>query len=259
MGVINITPDSFSDGGLYASTERALAHADRMIEEGVDWLDVGGESTRPGSANVSKEEELRRIIPVVEALASRKVPVSVDTSKPEVMGAAIAAGAAMINDICALQAPGALEAVSDGGVAVCLMHMQGNPRIMQNNPQYRDVVMEVKDFLRVRLEAAQAAGLTKDRLVIDPGFGFGKNQDHNIQLLRHLDRFLDLGVPIMVGLSRKSMLGKITGNTVGERIHASVAAALIAVAKGASIVRVHDVKATRDALAVYNAVNSDCS
>ena len=168
MGVINITPDSFSDGGLYASTGRALDRADCMIEEGVDWLDVGGESTRPGSAPVSKEEELRRIIPVVEALAGRKVPVSVDTSKPEVMRAVIAAGAAMINDICALQAPGALEAVSDGGVAVCLMHMQGNPRTMQNNPQYRDVVMEVSDFLRVRLEAALAAGLTKDRLVIDP-------------------------------------------------------------------------------------------
>jgi dihydropteroate synthase len=259
MGVINVTPDSFSDGGLSASTAQALDHAQRLIEEGADWLDVGGESTRPGSAAVNEEEELRRIIPVVEALASRKFPVSVDTSKPAVMRAAIAAGAAMINDVCALQAPGALEVVSDGGVAACLMHMQGNPRTMQNNPQYRDVVKEVKDFLQLRVQAAQAAGITKDRLVIDPGFGFGKNQDHNIQLLRHLDRFLDFDVPVMVGLSRKSMLGKITGNGVSERIYASVAAALIAVERGASIVRVHDVKATRDALAVYNAVNSDCS
>lgn len=259
MGIVNVTPDSFSDGGLCASTERALAHAARLIEEGADWLDIGGESTRPGSAPVDVEEELRRIIPVVEALASLDISVSVDTSKPEVIRAAITAGAAMINDVNALRAPGALGAVSDGGVAACLMHMQGEPRSMQINPQYDDVVGEVKDFLRHRLEAAEAAGIPRNRLVIDPGFGFGKNQNHNIELLRHLDGFLDLGVPVMVGLSRKSMLGKITGNEVSDRVYASVAAALLAVAKGARIVRVHDVKATRDALAVYNAVNNYCS
>jgi dihydropteroate synthase len=259
MGIVNVTPDSFSDGGLCASTERALAHAARLIEEGADWLDVGGESTRPGSAPVDVEEELRRIIPVVEALVTLNLLVSVDTSKPEVMRAAIASGAAMINDVNALRAPGALQAVSDGGVAACLMHMQGEPRSMQANPHYDDVVGEVKNFLRYRLEAAEAAGIPRKRLVIDPGFGFGKNHGHNIELLRHLDGFLDLGVPVMVGLSRKSMLGKITGNEVGERVSASVAAALLAVAKGARIVRVHDVKATRDALAVYNAVNNYCS
>lgn len=259
MGIVNVTPDSFSDGGLCASTERALAHAVRLIEEGADWLDIGGESTRPGSAPVDVEEELRRIIPVVEALASLNISVSVDTSKPEVIRAAITAGAAMINDVNALRAPGALRAVSDGGVAACLMHMQGEPRSMQINPQYDDVVEEVKDFLRHRLEAAEAAGIPRNQLIIDPGFGFGKNQNHNIELLRHLNGFLDLRVPVMVGLSRKSMLGKITGNEVNDRVYASVAAALLAVAKGARIVRVHDVKATRDALAVYNAVNNYCS
>ncbi|WP_097066667.1 dihydropteroate synthase [Nitrosovibrio sp. Nv4] len=254
MGIVNVTPDSFSDGGLCASTESALRHAVRLIEQGADWLDIGGESTRPGSMPVDVEEELRRIIPVVEALAGMGVPVSVDTTKPEVMHAAIKAGAAMINDVNALRSPGALEAVAAGGAAACLMHMQGEPRNMQINPQYNDVVAEVKEFLQQRLNAAQAAGIMRERLVIDPGFGFGKTQEHNIQLLRHLDCFSDLGVPVMVGLSRKAMLGKITGNEAIDRIHASVAAALLAVAKGAGIVRVHDVKATRDALAVYNAV-----
>jgi dihydropteroate synthase len=183
--------------------------------------------------------------------------VSVDTSKPEVMRAAIKAGATMINDVNALRAPGALEAIAEGGVAVCLMHMQGDPRSMQASPQYNDVVAEVKDFLRQRLDAAHAAGILPEKLVIDPGFGFGKTLNHNIELLRHLDRFTDMGVPVMVGLSRKSMLGKITGNQVGDRIHASVAAALLAVIKGARILRVHDVKATRDALAVYNAVSEE--
>ena len=256
MGIVNITPDSFSDGGLYASTESALRHAVYLIEQGADFLDIGGESTRPGGIPVSTEEELRRIIPVVQALVSVNTSVSVDTSKPEVMRAAIKAGAAMINDVNALQAPGALEAVAEGGVAVCLMHMQGDPRSMQANPRYNDVVAEVKDFLRQRLDAAQAAGIPSDKLIIDPGFGFGKTLEHNIELLRHLDRFTDMGVPVMVGLSRKSMLGKITGNQVGDRIHASVAAALLAGTKGAGILRVHDVKATKDALAVYNAMNS---
>jgi dihydropteroate synthase len=255
MGIVNVTPDSFSDGGLFNSFQDALQHARRLIEHGADWLDVGGESTRPGSMPVDVEEEMRRVIPVVEAIAGMKHPVSVDTSKPEVMRAAISAGATMINDVNALQAPGALEAVAAGGVTGCLMHMQGAPRSMQISPQYHDVVIQVRDFLLQRVEAALAAGIPRERLIIDPGFGFGKTQDQNIQMLRHLDRFCDLGVPVMVGLSRKSMLGKITGAEVNERLHASVAAALLAVGKGAAIVRVHDVNATREALAVYNAVN----
>lgn len=255
MGIINVTPDSFSDGGLYASTESALRHAARLIEEGADLLDIGGESTRPGGIPVSMQEELHRIIPVVKVLSSMSTPVSVDTSKPQVMRAAMEAGAVMINDVNALRAPGALEAIAEGGATVCLMHMQGEPLSMQANPQYNDVVAEVKDFLRQRLNAAEAAGIPREKLVIDPGFGFGKTLDHNIVLLRHLDQFMDMGVPVLVGLSRKSMLGKITGNEVGDRIHASVAAALLARAKGARILRVHDVKATTDALAVYDAVN----
>ncbi len=256
MGIVNVTPDSFSDGGRYVSTENALQHALQLIEQGADLLDIGGESTRPGSNQVTAEEELRRIMPLVEALVERNVSVSVDTSKPEVMRAAIDAGAAMINDVNALKAEGALEAVAAGGVAACLMHMQGEPRNMQAQPHYDDVVAEVKDFLRQRLNAAIAAGIPRERLVLDPGFGFGKMLEHNIELLRHLDQFLDLDAPLLVGLSRKSMLGKITGNEVSDRVYASVAAALLAVAKGASILRVHDVKATRDALAVYNAVQN---
>jgi dihydropteroate synthase len=258
MGVVNVTPDSFSDGGLYALTESAICHAARLIEEGAGMLDIGGESTRPGSDSVSAAEELRRVIPVVQALASRDIPISVDTSKPEVMFAAVQAGAVMINDVNGLRATGALEVVAAGNVAACLMHMQGAPRNMQANPRYRDdVVTDVKDFLQLRLSAAQAAGISLERLVIDPGFGFGKTLEHNLELLRHLDRFIDMGVPILAGLSRKSMLGKITGNDVGDRVHASVAAALLAADRGAKILRVHDVKATRDAMAVYNAVNSD--
>lgn len=258
MGVVNVTPDSFSDGGLYALTENAICHAARLIEEGAGMLDIGGESTRPGSDSVSAAEELRRVIPVVQALASRDIPISVDTSKPEVMLAAIQAGAVMINDVNALRATGALEVVAAGNVAACLMHMQGEPHNMQTNPRYRDdVVTDVKDFLQLRLNAAQAAGIPLERLVIDPGFGFGKTLEHNLELLRHLGRFIDMGVPVLAGLSRKSMLGKITGNDVGERVHASVAAALLAVDRGAKILRVHDVKATRDAVAVYNAVNSN--
>lgn len=256
MGVVNITPDSFSDGGLYTSTESAIRHAARLIAEGADLLDIGGESTRPGAASVSTAEELRRVIPVVQALVSRNMntPVSVDTSKPEVMRAAIAAGAAMINDVNALQATGALEAVAKGNAAACLMHRQGDPRSMQHNPHYQNVVAEIKDFLQQRLNAAQAAGIPLERLVIDPGFGFGKTLGHNLELLRQLDSFTGMGVPVLAGLSRKSMLGKITGNEVGNRVHASVAAALLAATKGARILRVHDVKATRDALAVFNAV-----
>ncbi|SEK33520.1 dihydropteroate synthase [Nitrosovibrio tenuis] len=256
MGIVNVTPDSFSDGGLCVSPEDALRHATCLIEQGADLVDVGGESTRPGSHPVTVEEELRRIMPVVEALADRNVFVSIDTSKPQVMRAAIGAGAAMINDVNALRAKGALEAVAAGGVAACLMHMQGEPRSMQAQPHYNDVVSEVREFLRQRVDAALAVGISREQLMVDPGFGFGKTLEHNIQLLRHLDQFLELNVGLMVGLSRKSMLGKITGSDVDDRIHASVAAAILAAAKGAGILRVHDVKATRDALAVYNAVQS---
>jgi len=256
MGVVNVTPDSFSDGGLCASTENAVRHATQLIEEGADMLDIGGESTRPGSTPVSVEEELRRVLPVVQALVNMNIPISVDTTKPEVMRATIKSGASMINDINALRAPGALEVVATRKVTVCLTHMQGKPHNMQANPQYSDVVAEVKDFLQQRLDAAQAVGIPRERLIIDPGFGFGKTLKHNLQLLHYLERFTDMGVSVLVGLSRKSMLGEISGNKVSNRVHASVSAALLAATKGAGILRVHDVKATKDALAVYNAVIS---
>ncbi len=256
MGIVNVTPDSFSDSGLCASTENAVRHATQLIEEGVDMLDIGGESTRPGSTPVCVEEELRRVLPVVQALVNMNIPISVDTSKPEVMRATIKAGAIMINDINALQAPGALEVVATEGAAACIAHMQGKPHSMQVNPQYSDVVAEVKDFLQQRIDVAQAAGIPRERLTIDPGFGFGKTLGHNLQLLRCLERFTDMGVAVLVGLSRKSMLGEITGNKVNNRLHSSVSAALLAAIKGARILRVHDVKATKDALAVYNAVTS---
>ena len=256
MGVVNVTPDSFSDGGLYASTNKAVQHAQRLIDDGVDILDIGGESTRPGSESVNEAEELSRVIPVIQALSDTNVAVSIDTSKPEVMRQAIKAGATMVNDVNALRAPGAIEAVKEEcHVLVCLMHMQGEPRRMQKNPQYTDVVADVMDFLRQRLTIMQAAGITKERLIIDPGFGFGKTLDHNLELLRNLDRFLCLDVPILAGISRKSMLGTITGNAVDHRRYESIAAALLAVINGAKIIRVHDVKATKDALAVYVAVN----
>ncbi|MFB3081682.1 MAG: dihydropteroate synthase [Nitrosomonadaceae bacterium] len=254
MGIVNVTPDSFSDGGLCASTENAVRHATQLIEEGVDMLDIGGESTRPGSTPVSVEEELRRVLPVVQALVDMNIPISVDTTKPEVMRATIKSGASMINDINALQAPGALEVVATGEVAECLTHMQGKPHSMKANPQYSDVVAEVKDFLQQRLDAAQAVGIPRERLIIDPGFGFGKTLGHNLQLLRYLDRFTSMGVSVLVGLSRKSMLGEVSGNKVSNRVHTSVSAALLAATKGARILRVHDVKATKDALTIYNAV-----
>jgi len=254
MGVVNITPDSFSDGGMFADTERAIAHAQRLIGEGVDILDLGGESTRPGAAPVSLEVERRRVLPVLEALASGGVPVAVDTRKPELMREAIAAGAAMINDVTALSGPGALAAVARAPVAVCLMHMQGDPATMQSNPDYRDVVREVRDFLAQRVAVAEAAGIARNRIVVDPGFGFGKTVEHNLALLRSLSEFSSLGGALLAGLSRKAMLGKLTGREPRERVHASVAAALLAVQNGAHIVRVHDVAATRDALAVWNAV-----
>ena len=256
MGVVNITPDSFSDGGMFADTERAIAHAQRLIGEGVDILDLGGESTRPGAAPVSLEVERRRVLPVLEALASGGVPVAVDTRKPELMREAIAAGAAMINDVTALSGPGALAAVARAPVAVCLMHMQGDPATMQANPEYRDVVREVRDFLAQRVAVAEAAGIARNRIVVDPGFGFGKTVEHNLALLRSLSEFSSLGGALLAGLSRKAMLGKLTGREPRERVHASVAAALLAVQNGAHIVRVHDVAATRDALAVWQAVKA---
>lgn len=254
MGVVNVTPDSFSDGGLYASTEQAVAHARSLIGEGADILDIGGESTRPGSAPVTLEEERRRVLPVLEALSGCGVPVSVDTRKPAFMREAVAAGAGMVNDVTALSAPGALEAVAGARVAVCLMHMQGEPGTMQENPSYRNVVREVRDFLAQRVAAAERAGITRDRIVVDPGFGFGKTVEHNLALLRSLGEFRTLEAAVMAGLSRKAMLGKLTGRDPRARIHASVAAALLAVQNGAHIVRVHDVAATRDALAVWQAV-----
>ena len=254
MGVVNVTPDSFSDGGLYASTEQAVAHARRLLGEGADILDIGGESTRPGAAPVALDEERRRVLPVLDALAGCGVPLSVDTRKPEFMLEAIAAGAAMINDVTALTAPAALTAVAKTPVAVCLMHMQGEPGTMQENPTYQDVVREVRDYLAQRVAAAERSGISRDRIVADPGFGFGKTVEHNLALLRSLAEFRSLGVALMAGLSRKAMLGKLTGREPRERVHASVAAALLAVQNGAQIVRVHDVPATRDALAVWNAV-----
>jgi dihydropteroate synthase len=253
MGVVNVTPDSFSDGGRYFGFEPARAHAHRLIEEGADILDIGGESTRPGAPDVSVDEELRRVMPLVEALAGSGVPLSVDTSKAEVMRAAIAAGAAIVNDVRALREPGALDAVAASDCGVVLMHMRGEPRTMQQAPQYRDVVAEVAAFLRERMDVAVEAGIAAERIVLDPGFGFGKSASHNLTLLAQLDQ-LALPAPLVVGWSRKSTLGQITGRGADERVFASVAAAVLAVERGAAIVRVHDVAATRDALRVVQAV-----
>jgi dihydropteroate synthase len=256
MGIVNVTPDSFADGGRFEDADAAVAHGLRLVAEGADLLDVGGESTRPGADAVDEAEELRRVLPVVEGLAARAgVPVSIDTRKPGVMRAAVAAGAAMVNDVRALRDEGALEAAAALGVHVCLMHMQGEPGDMQHDPRYDDVVAEVHRFLADRILACQFAGIDRKRLLVDPGFGFGKTLEHNLALLRGLDRFATLGVPVLAGLSRKSMLGRITGREQpAERVHASVAAAVIAVQRGAQLVRVHDVAATRDALAVWQAV-----
>jgi len=255
MGVINVTPDSFSDGGRFFSADAAVAHAWQLVAEGADLLDVGGESTRPGAAPVTLEEERRRVLPVLEALADAAVPMSVDTQKPELMREAVAAGAAMVNDVNGFQAPGALDAVAGGNCAICIMHKQGDPRTMQQSPRYADVVPEVRNYLQKRISAAEQAGITRERMVVDPGFGFGKALDHNLELLRRLDEIAALGVPVLAGLSRKSMIGTLTGRDASDRLAGSVAAALFAVQRGAAIVRVHDVAATRDALAVWGAVN----
>jgi dihydropteroate synthase len=251
MGVVNVTPDSFSDGGLYASRDAAIAHARALIGEGADILDIGGESTRPGAAAVDLDEERRRVLPVVEALADCGVPVSVDTRKPALMREAIAAGASLVNDIGGAEAEGALAALAATDAAVCLMHKQGEPQTMQQAPHYDDVVREVRDYLARRAGAALSAGIARERIVVDPGFGFGKTYEHNLALLRDLGQLAALGFPVLAGLSRKAMLGKITGREPVNRVYASVAAALFAAERGARILRVHDVAATRDALAVW--------
>ena len=254
-GILNVTPDSFSDGGRFDRLDRAVEHGRTLAVEGADLIDIGGESTRPGSRPPSVGEELARVVPLVEALVREvDVPLSVDTSCPEVMVAAVAAGAGMINDVRALRAPGALDTAAELGVPVCLMHMQRSPATMQGNPGYQDVVAEVRAFLADRMRACLEAGIRPEHLLLDPGFGFGKTLSHNVELLGSLGRLRSLGAPIMVGLSRKSMLGQLTGRAVGDRLPGSVAAALLAAQRGADLLRVHDVAATRDALAVLDAV-----
>jgi dihydropteroate synthase len=258
MGIVNVTPDSFSDGGAHDTLDAAVAHGLALAEEGADVLDIGGESTRPGAADVSVEEELRRTIPVIERLAREtSLPISIDTSKPEVMRAAVQAGAGMINDVYALRREGALDAAAELGVPVVLMHMQGEPRSMQDAPHYDDVVADVHRFLAERIFAAEMAGIAKKKIVVDPGFGFGKNTQHNLALLAQLERLAELGVPLLAGLSRKRTIGEITGRDAPrERASGSVAAHLIAAQRGAKLLRVHDVAATVDALKVWNAVAS---
>jgi dihydropteroate synthase len=253
MGVVNITPDSFSDGGRFLDPGAAVSHAHRLADEGADILDLGAESTRPGAAPVSEEEELARILPVLEKISSLEKPVSVDTRRPSVMRAVLAAGASMINDIQALAAPGALEAVAASSCAVCLMHMKGEPATMQQDPRYDDVVADVRSFLGEAVTRTKAAGIAAARIVIDPGFGFGKTAAHNLQLLRRLDALSSLGVPVLAGLSRKSTIGRLTGCPVEERLAGSLALALLALERGAKILRVHDVKETVDVVAVWEA------
>ncbi|QQP96210.1 dihydropteroate synthase [Lysobacter enzymogenes] len=256
MGIVNVTPDSFSDGGAHDTLEAAVAHGLRLAAEGADILDIGGESTRPGAAEVPVEEELRRTVPVIERLARETaLPISIDTSKPEVMRAAVAAGAGLVNDVYGLRREGALDAAAALGVPVVLMHMQGEPRSMQHEPRYDDVVAEVHRFLAERIFAAEMAGIAKKRIVVDPGFGFGKTLQHNLTLLAGLERFGELGVPVLAGLSRKRSIGELTGREAPEqRVHGSVAAHLIAAQRGARLLRVHDVAATVDALKVWEAV-----
>lgn len=255
MGIVNLTADSFSGDGVDSDERAAIARAEAQRAAGADILDLGAESSRPGAAPVPVEIEIGRLLPVLKVVRDWGLPVSVDTTKPEVMHMAIGEGAALINDITALRTPGALAAVANSDAGLCLMHMQGEPRTMQANPHYDDVVAEVRDFLAARIAASEGAGIVKERLLIDPGFGFGKTVEHNYTLLRELDRFAELGVPVLAGLSRKSMLGAVTGQPNGiARMPASVAAAVLAVERGARIVRVHDVAATKDALAVWTAL-----
>jgi dihydropteroate synthase len=258
VGIVNVTPDSFSDGRQHDSLDAAYAHALRLVEEGADMLDIGGESTRPGADDVSVEDEIRRVVPLIERLAAATtVPLSIDTSKPEVMRAAVGAGAGMINDVYALRREGALDTAAELRVPVCLVHMQGEPRSMQEAPDYDDVVGDVHRFLTDRLFSCELAGIDKRRVLVDPGFGFGKNLEHNLALLRATARFAELGAGAYIGVSRKSMIGAMTGRTdPAARVHGSVAAALIAAQRGAALVRVHDVGPTVDALAVWAAVKA---
>lgn len=255
MGILNVTPDSFSDGGRFIGATAALEHALAMVEAGADFIDIGGESTRPGAEPVSAEVEIGRVVPVIEALGPHcPVPISIDTSKPAVMRAAVAAGAGLINDVRALREPGAVETAVELGVPVCLMHMQGEPRTMQAAPAYEDVVAEVRDFLLGRAAACEAAGMPREGILLDPGFGFGKALAHNLSLLRHLDVLVATGYPVLVGLSRKSMLGQLTGLPVEQRLAPSLAAAVLAARAGARVIRVHDVGETVAALALVAAM-----
>ncbi len=256
MGILNVTPDSFSDGGRFQTQDAALRQAETMVNDGADILDIGGESTRPGAQAVSAQEELDRVMPIIERLRDWPVALSIDSSKTAVMAAALRAGASIVNDVAALRADGALALVAQHRAAICLMHMQGEPRTMQQQPQYDDVADEVYQFLTTRVAACVAAGITRDRIAIDPGFGFGKSLQHNLTLLRELPRLGDLQLPILVGLSRKSLIGQLTQAPVDQRVIGSVVLAHIAVQQGARIVRVHDVKATRDMLTIWQAVHS---
>jgi len=256
MGVLNVTPDSFSDGGLYTTMDAAVKAAEDMFEAGAAFIDIGGESTRPGAQPVSLDEEKRRVIPLIEKLKQRNMDavISIDTSKPDLMKSAVDAGAGLINDVCALTAPGALDAVADMNVPVCIMHMQGEPRTMQANPEYKDVVEDVCQYLEQRLQACLAAGVNKRNIIVDPGFGFGKTVEQNFSLLKHLKKLSQLDVPVLAGLSRKSMLGAVLDKEPRQRLSGSIAAACFAMINGASILRVHDVVETMDAVKIYTAM-----
>jgi len=254
MGILNITPDSFSDGSQYNNIDLAYERARQMQQAGVDIIDIGGESTRPGAAEISAEEEIERVVPVIQKLKTLQIPISIDTSKAKVMKAAVESGASMINDVRALQQENALQMVAKLQVPVCLMHMQGEPRSMQKEPIYRNVVEQVIGFLHQRVKACENAGLNRSLISLDPGFGFGKSLRHNLELLKHLDRLVELGLPILAGLSRKSMLGQITGKPVEHRLSASLAVAQVAMQKGAKIIRVHDVTETNDIRQVFMAM-----
>ncbi|PTP15881.1 dihydropteroate synthase [Vibrio sp. 10N.286.51.C3] len=258
MGILNVTPDSFSDGGKFNSLDNALLQAERMIQAGVSIIDIGGESTRPGAPDVSLEEELARVIPAIKAIRAKfDVWISIDTSKAEVMRQAVEAGADLINDVRALQEPGALEAAADANVPVCLMHMKGQPRTMQANPNYDDVLTDVEAFLKERVEACEAVGIPKDQLILDPGFGFGKTIEHNYHLLAHLEKFHRLGLPVLAGMSRKSMLFKLLDKAPADCMVASVTCATIAAIKGAQIIRVHDVEDTLEAMKIIEVMNNN--
>ncbi|MDH5189936.1 MAG: dihydropteroate synthase [Gammaproteobacteria bacterium] len=257
MGILNVTPDSFSDGGKFDAVNKAVDHACQMNAEGAGIIDIGGESTRPGAEPVSVQQEIDRVIPVIESLSKElNTPISIDTSKPEVMREAIKAGASMVNDVYALRAEGAIEAVAETAVPVCLMHMQGEPRTMQKEPHYKNVITEIKAFLLKRTEACIQAGIARDRIMIDPGFGFGKTLQHNLLLLKHMEALVDTGFPVLVGVSRKSMFGQLLGLGVDERLHAGLAAATVAVMKGARIIRTHDIKPTVEALKLCYSIQS---